>query len=256
MLTSKKTAAGTIRDKNQDFVLIDVSAGFAMVVDGTGPNGSGAARLLAQRILESLRANSHVFSGSEASDRLGRTICEEGESISALYPFSIAGFAAIWIHRGQVALAQSGKSSIISNLKPAFKKGKETPGISTASLPATAEAKFILSSEGLNFAYKNDYLKNIIETVLADFKPEQIQFFWNEAEKIYDGDDRSMVTIQIQSADLDLGVPHEIELFTDVDRQFAIPLWLPASFLGGFGLFALYMAKKVFGIIKAFKSQT
>lgn len=256
MLSSHKTAAGTIREKNQDFVLIDESAGFAIIVDGTGPNGSGAARLLAQRTLESLRANSHVYSGAEAANRLARTICEEGTGVAALYASCIAGFAAIWVHRKQIALAISGKCIISSNLKPAFKSYKENPGISVASMPAQAETAFILSSEGLNFAYKNDYLKNIIETVLADFKPEQIQFFWNEAEKIYDGDDRSMVTIQIQSADLDLGVPHEIELFTDVDRQFAIPLWLPASFLGGFGLFALYMAKKVFGIIKAFKSQT
>jgi hypothetical protein len=90
--------------------------------------------------------------------------------------------------------------------------------------------------------------------LLGDFDKDKLQFFWNEAGSFYDGDDRSMALICLQKSDETLGNPKEIELFTDFDRQFSIPLWAPIAAGTGLGAFALYLGKKAYNKLKFAKS--
>jgi hypothetical protein len=52
------------------------------------------------------------------------------------------------------------------------------------------------------------------------------------AAGLYDGDDRSIVLIKIDPADLKAGEARELELIEHYNRQISFPIWLPLSLAG------------------------
>jgi serine/threonine protein phosphatase PrpC len=254
MKTFSLCATGTIRERNQDSLLIDSSLGLAIIVDGTGPNGAQAAQRVAAQVINFIKENAHVFSAQEAVERLSTTICRTAEAIEQEFPQSIAGTAALWIHREQVALSWAGTCKIAANSKLVPAKSRANARVFELSQPAAANDCYILLSEGLSSVFTNNYLNELAHELLGDFDKDKLQFFWNEAGSFYDGDDRSMALICLQKSDETLGNPKEIELFTDFDRQFSIPLWAPIAAGTGLGAFALYLGKKAYNKLKFAKS--
>lgn len=253
MLTNSFTAPGTIREKNQDYIQIDSDLRLVLIVDGKGTNGLEAAKLMSELVSSDIRANSHVYTAEEANDRLIRSICESGKTISETMPNSIAGFASLWLHRGIAALAWSGKCRIETAATLTANVSQEHSNIFHATLESKPNMTFLLASEGLNFAFSNNFLNNLVKELLTNFSQETLRMFWSQSRDVYDGDDRSLVLISLDPSDLKAGIPKEVELFSEIDRQFTIPLWLPASIFSALGVAGLLVLRKIFLLYKRFK---
>lgn len=255
MLVFTRSEAGTIRELNQDALLVNKAARLVAIADGTGPEGVAAAPALLEIFAGHLCENAHVFSTEEAPERLAASLAFARARISATMPDSIAGFAAIWIHREQAALAWHGSCRAGTRPTPHGIPAQSDRGIKTATLPTRMAARFFLVSEGLAGTFSDNYRKNLLDDLLADFSPDKLDFFWSEANRIYDGDDRSLIFLELDKTDLTAGNPKEIELFTDFDRQFSIPLWAPASLAAAMALFAAFMARKLYLVYQSISQQ-
>ncbi len=249
MLISSLTAAGTIREHNQDAVHLDRKNRLGLLADGKGADGSSAARLLLQLLATSLLENSFLFSAEEGQERLAEFAAAALAETNAEYPAGIDGFAAIWIHRGKANLLWHGNCLIAANKKFTGKPHLTMPAIKSTSLDFCLDDHFIMVSEGISAALQDNYLKNLLEDLQHRFSPEKLQFFWNEAAIRYDGDDRTIVAIRLEESDLSAGQPKEIVLFTDFDRQFSIPLWLPAGISAFFSILGLFVARKMYKLL-------
>jgi serine/threonine protein phosphatase PrpC len=236
MLTDLHNGTGTIREKNQDSYAFINEAGLAMVVDGSGPEGSVASELVLKKALKYIKENAHVFSESEAPFRLCEAVYKACFEIEQRSADSIAGTAALWIHRGQVSLCYSGTCSIIADKKLAPVRSKEFQDFFRLSLPVKTDATFALLSEGLTRALDEQYIKELLYDLLRKYDQNKLERFWLETEEFYNGDDRTLILARLEEADKNLGVCREIVLSTEIDREFSIPLWtLPA----GAGLLAI-----------------
>lgn len=251
MLVSSLTAAGTIREQNQDSILLNRDARLVLLADGTGPEGSNAARSLLQKISAELLANAHVYAGEEACRRL----VEAFKQMQPDFHEAIAGFAGFWVHRGQVATVWQGSCRVLANQNFIGTPDQEDESLKSAIFNAGESDRYILFSEGVDAALKDNYLHNLLNDLRQTFSSERLQFFWNETAVRYDGDDRSIVSVCLEKSDLSAGNPKELVLFTDFDRQFAIPLWLPASISALLSLIGLFLAKKVFTRLRSLQPQ-
>ncbi|MFZ5952939.1 MAG: hypothetical protein ACOYXC_19705 [Candidatus Rifleibacteriota bacterium] len=245
-----QTAAGSIRDHNQDFWLINEKAGLAMVADGTGPDGARAAAELLNLASALLLENAHVFSAEEAPQKLAEAFAETQKRNGAHLTESIKGFAAIWLHRQQISLVWSGSCRVESAARFCGKIADRIPEIRLVSLPVQPGSAFMLSSEGVVMALNNQYFSGLAHDLCLKPGSEKFEFFWKELARDYDGDDRTLLLIDIEEADRKLGCPKEIELFTDFDRQFSIPLWLPASLGAIFSVTGLWLLRKIYFTLK------
>ncbi|GEM_PF-1282084 len=245
-----RTATGAIRDHNQDFWLINERGGLAMIADGTGPEGALAAKELLQLSSDLVLENAHVFSAEEAPQKLAEAFADTQKRNGAHLIDSIKGFAALWIHRQQISLVWSGSCRVESAARFCGKIADRIPNIRLVSLPVEPSAAFMLSSEGVALALKNQYFAGLTHDLCREPVGEKLEFFWSELERDYDGDDRTMLLIEIESTDRSLGCPKELELFTDFDRQFSIPLWLPASLGAIFSMTGLWLLRKVYLSLK------
>jgi hypothetical protein len=250
MFSSSQTAAGSIRECNQDAILVDKNFRFAVIIDGKGINGTQASDMLANVILLRLKENSYLFSAFEVKKRILQVLEQSVEEIEEKYPGSFAGMALVWVHAGVVGMVQAGRCRIMASAPSVFETivGKED--YSYAEHLAEANNHYLLTSEGFAFSFSEKKLKNLIKDFILNFSKEKLQNFWTEAADIYDGDDRSLVFLTLDKADLDVGKKREIELFTDIDRQFSFPVWLPVSIVGALGIFGLFVSRKLLAIFK------
>ncbi|GAB4269167.1 MAG: hypothetical protein Kow0029_05040 [Candidatus Rifleibacteriota bacterium] len=253
MICSSLTAPGTIRERNQDYLLVAEEMGMAVLADGVGPNGEKSAELLARTFSSAIREFAHLYSADEALTRLCREFSSALENIYQTYPASIEGFASLWVHRGKISLLRFGKSRILCNSPLSEQKSSEYPDIFATSMKCRERLNFLLISEGIAAGLTDKYLDNLSKEVMLNPTGENLQLFWNEAAIRYDGDDRSMIAISIEKADASIGEPHELVLCTDLDRQYSIPLWIPASIMSGLGIVSLFVAKKVFSVVKTLR---
>lgn len=249
MLISSLTAAGSIREQNQDAAHLDRKNRLALLADGKGPDGNAAARCLLQHFASGLLENAFLFSAEEGQQRLVEFAAEAFAKVEAEYPASIDGFAAVWGHRGLINLLWQGKCLIAANRKFIGKPHLSVPGLKCASMSIEASDHFIMVSEGISAALNDNYLQNLLEDLQHRFSPERLQFFWNEAATRYDGDDRTIVAVRLEKGDISAGQPKEIVLFTDFDRQFSIPLWLPAAISAFFSMLGLFVARKMYKLL-------
>ncbi|MEW6708577.1 MAG: hypothetical protein AB1403_02050 [Candidatus Riflebacteria bacterium] len=250
MKCQSQTATGSIRDHNQDFWLINEKAGLAMISDGTGPEGARAAKELLKLASGLLLENAHVFSAEEAPQKLAEAFAEAQKRNGTHLTESIKGFAALWLHRQQISLVWSGSCRVESAARFCGKIADRIPEIRLVSLPIQPGAAFMLSSEGVALALTNQYFAGIVHDLCREPVGEKLDFFWSELARDYDGDDRTMLLIEVESTDRNLGCPKEFELFTDFDRQFSIPLWLPASLGAIFSMTGLWLLRKAYLSLK------
>lgn len=251
MLISWLTEAGSIREHNQDAVYFDSKRHLALLADGKGPDGSIAARYMLQHWSAGLLENAFFFSDEEGQRRLAEFAIEALAQTETEYPSSIDGFAAIWIHRGKVNLLWHGNCLIAGNRKFTGIPHLTMPAIKSVSLDFCQNNHFFMFSEGIKVALQNNYLKNLFEDLKHRFSFDKLQFFWNEAALSYDGDDRTIVAIQLEKSDQSVGEAKEMVLFTDFDRQFSIPLWLPLAISMFFSMLGLFAATKIYKLLNS-----
>lgn len=252
MLVSSLTAAGTIREQNQDCILLNRDARLVLLADGTGPDGSNAASSVLQKVSAEILENAHVYAGGEEACR---RMVEAFKKIQPGLHGAVAGFAGVWIHRGKVAVVWQGSCRALANHNFIGTPDQDDESLKSAIFNAGESDRYILLSEGVEAALKDNYLHNLLSDLRVNFSGERLQFFWNETAVRYDGDDRSIVSICLEKSDLCAGNPKELVLFTDFDRQFAIPLWLPASISALLSLIGLFLAKKVFTRLRSLQPQ-
>lgn len=250
MQVSSLTAAGTIREQNQDSIFINKEARLVLLADGTGPDGQQSTREVLPQIATEIIAHAHVFSGTEAPERLARALIFAEQAVEEHFPRSIAGIAALWVHRGQIALAWKGSCRIFTGHSFVGTPHPADPQLKTTSLKVCGNERLILLSEGIVAALRDNYLQNLLNDVLKKHTPEKLQFFWNEAAVRYDGDDRSIVSLCLDKSDLTAGNPKELVLFSDFDWQFSFPLWLPAALSAFLSLVGLFVARKAYNLVK------
>ena len=250
MFSSSQTAAGSIRECNQDAILVDKNFRFAVIVDGKGFNGTEASNSLANNLLLRLKENSYLFSSSEVKNRILQVLDQCIEELKEKYGNFFAGIALVWIHDGIVGMLYSGRCKVTSSKKGVFQEVDGREGIYYFEHVAAENNHYIMTSEGFSFSFNDQKLQKYISGFLQDFSKEKLQNFWIEAANVYDGDDRSLVFLTLDKSDLDAGKKREIELFTDIDRQFSFPVWLPVSIVGAFGVVGLFISRKLLTIFK------
>ncbi|MGM0598888.1 MAG: hypothetical protein ACQETH_03615 [Candidatus Rifleibacteriota bacterium] len=250
MISSSLTAAGSIRECNQDAVLVDRNFRFAVIVDGKGINGSQAAHLLANDILLKLKEDSYLYSAAEVKKRIFEVFRQSTEELEAKYAGSVAGTVFVWVHAGVVAMLYSGRCRVTSSATDVFQKVEGNEGLFYCEHSADVNKHYLLTSEGFAFSFAEEKLKRLVKCFMQDFSREKLQNYWAEAANIYDGDDRSLIFLTLDKTDIDAGKKRELELFTDIDRQFSFPVWLPLGLAGAMGVLGLFISRTFITILK------
>lgn len=247
MIIATCSQAGTIRDHNQDVILVDAKLRLAIITDGNGPQGKAAAELAAKAIWARINEIAPVTSGPESEHRLQEAIELAAQSCAAeLSMTSVAEPAAIWVNRGVVAGVASGHCAIATDID----EWKMLMSRSF-SFPVQAGKNYLLCSEGITAIYRkaeklpvNYKLGNRSESSESN-EQAQLEAFAQQAAATYDGDDRSAILIRLDKSDITAGEPHEIELFENYNKEYNFPLWAPLAAAVGIAASSLFAAFKL-----------
>ena len=244
--------AGSIREDNQDCLLIDSELHLAIIADGHGPTGKAAAKLIAFKICQRLSEIAAVTGGDENLHRLheafelARKLCSEQFSAD-----DICDIAAVWINRGTVAVFATGACRLLTN-HPGIRDWQEQREFAMAVSPGMS---LLLTSEGAAAALSSQQLQPVLNTLLNEEEAEQhFADFSQQATTVYDGDDCSAILLRLETADLTAGIPHELELFEHYSREYSFKLWQPLSLAGCVGIAAVAAALKLKPVIDRLKS--
>lgn len=247
MITVSTTQTGSIREQNQDYLLIDSKINLAIIADGSGPDGMQAAETVSRAIWERIREVAPVTAGVENEARLaeaiemGRSNCEP-----LTYGPNNVEVAALWVNRGIVAVTAGNRCAFSSSAN-----GWQLQTQKQLTLPVQPGQFFLLCSEGLAFSPGSETSQNLS---LFDFTAqvpseetltEKLQAFVGSVAQQYDGDDRSAILVCLEKSDITAGEPHELELFEHLNKEYSFPLWAPLAAAAGAAASGLYAFLKI-----------
>lgn len=238
MLAVTHIATGSIREQLQDCFLVDDSLRLLIVADGHGPGGLTAAQKAIDIVVQRMREVAAITSPGENAMRLEEALNMALDSFND--SDSKANLAMVFINRGMVAAAASGQCVVlnwcIADLKPVIVKNR------IATWPVQEKQNILLGSEG--FVKILDH-SEITDLLLAadEVNSDLIQSLADQADKLYDGDDRCIILLQTDKADLKAGEPRELELFEHYHREISMPLWAPLAVGAGLSTVAALLAK-------------
>lgn len=239
---------GSIRDENQDYLLIDHALRLAIIADGHGVAGKELAERTATAIFQRLREIAPVTGSDENQYRLQEAY---DLAISAAQPDVAAGtfcdIAAVWINRGIAAVFASGTCRLLSALP-----GQNWLEQREFAIPVEAGVAIMLVSEGAAAALSSQQLQPSLNSMLTSTDAESFAAFEQQATSVYDGDDCSAILLRLDQSDL--RIPHEIELFEHYNRTYSCKLWLPLALAAGAGLASLAAVRKLKPLIDRVKS--
>jgi len=242
---------GSIREDNQDHLLINSDLRLAIIADGHGPVGKIVAEFTARTIHQHLSEVSPVTGSDENLYRL----CEAYRLAQKLgdeqfNTQNLCDIAAIWINRGTVAVLATGACRLL-NAQPNTSDWQEQREF---VIPASSGMSLLLTSEGAAVALSSHQLQPALNSLLEYTDSESFANFSQQTSDVYDGDDCSAILIRREASDLTAGIPHELELFEHYNRTYSFKLWQPLALAGGVGLTAAAAAFKLKPIIDRFKS--
>lgn len=242
---------GSIREQNQDVLLIDEKLHLAIMVDGSGPQGREAAEQAARAIWLRISDIAHVTSAGESVARLNEAIESAVLTVSDRFgAATTVSPAAIWVNRGIVSAVVRGHCAMATG-----NDGWQPNSGQTGSWPVQSGQRFALMSEGIATLCRDArYLSSsfpanagtVDDDETADDENRLSEFARQTAE-LYDGDDRTMIMIRIEKSDLTAGEMHELELFEHYNKEYSFPVWAPLAAAAGIaasGLFAAFKLRK------------
>jgi len=247
MLLSQQYSTGTIRETFQDHLLVDQQLYLAVAIDGTGPEGLNDAVKAAENARSFLNSISHVTSADEVLPRLCQSLTDVSADAATLK--NVSGKAAIWLHRGRIAVLVSGTCS--AAIRKSAKEKWQIIKNDTLDLAITAEMLVLIGTEGFSRISDN---RSLLETLDACIfgNPETLARLNEKAGSIYEGDDRSLILIETEEADKKAGEPHELELFEHFNREFKFRLWAPLTLLATASAASLLLAKRLLKLWRNF----
>lgn len=251
MQTQSFSQVGSIREDNQDYLLVDSELRFAIVADGDGAIGKSLAKQTATAIHQRLREIAPVTGGDENLHRLKEALELARQALTTENAArSRCDIAAIWINRGTAALLATGTCRLLSSSASSddWREQREF------ALPVSADTSLLLASEGTATALNSQQLLPALNSILSQDDPESFAAFEQQTTAVYDGDDCSALLIRLDASDLTAGIPHEIELFEHYQREYSFKLWMPLAIAAGTGLIGLAAARKLKPVIKSLKS--
>lgn len=242
----QSSTTGTIRDCIQDSILIDRQLNMAAVIDGTGPAGESAAIAASQTSLGFLRSIFHITGPEEVLSRLQESF---GQPQKDLNETAVSGKAAIWIHRGRLAVFASGTciAAIRTSAGTRWKLLKND----SFETQVTPEMLVILGTEGFCRIAEHQKIQETLDECIYG-NQETLLRLSSAADSIYEGDDRSLLLIETANDDLKAGEPHELELFEHYNREFKFPLWAPLSLLAAASAGSLFLIRRIFRLWQKF----
>ncbi len=243
--------AGSIREDNQDYLLIDSELRLAIIADGDGAVGKRLAEQTATAIHQRLREIAPVTGNDENLHRLKEALELAEKSLAAQNTArSRCDIAAVWINRGTAALLTTGTCRLLSSTADSgeWREQREF------ALPVNAGTSLLLVSEGAATALSSQQLQPVLNNLLLPTDPENFAAFEQQTTAVYDGDDCSALLIRLDASDLTAGIPPEIELFEHYNREYSFKLWQPLAIAAGAGLVTLAAARKLKPIIDRFKT--
>jgi serine/threonine protein phosphatase PrpC len=249
MITASVSHAGTIREDNQDYLLVDRKLCLAVLADGSGADGRVAAENIANAVLARINEIGPITSGHENAYRLNEAIelAVKNADQNGVMASSLS-IAVLWANRGVLAAVARGSCALASAAENwSLKKNSEF------SLPVQPGQSFILCSEGIAAAAPVEKLRAFAGAIEEKGPPDlldlqqQLETLSTDLAQNYDGDDRSVVMVFLENSDISAGQPHEIELFEHYNKEYTIPLWAPIAAAAGAAastFFALYKLRK------------
>lgn len=242
MQTLIRSLPGTIRDNNQDVVLVSNSPKLALIVDGAGKEGRVIAEFLADNIKENLLKKEPTIDSREAHKILLTVV---NNSLNAdPEKFAYISLCALWIIRSHVAAVFKAPCKVegFETSSEAFSDNKFNACLQTLKVGQ----KFIIYSEGVNLCRSDAEIIELKKRLLSDNCEcsEGLEKILKRAREIYDGDDVSIVLVTTEKQD---GLyAREIVLETHFDKSFSFSLWVPVVIVFSALLSALPFIKKAF----------
>ncbi len=248
MITAAISQPGTIREQNQDYLLIDAKLCLAIVADGSGPQGLQTAEAAARGIWNRINDVAPVTGSNEVEYRLkeavelaraGLTADSKTSSGNEYVPETVS-LAAVWINRGVLAAFADGHCAIACS-----DRLWQLQSNASLAVPIQPGQAFLICSEGFS-APMSGRLTHQASPVLpegqisAENLQTALEAFAGEVARAYDGDDRSAILISLEKRDLTAGEPHELELFEHYNREYRFPIWAPLLAAAGSALSALF----------------
>ena len=251
MLAQSFSQTGSIREDNQDHLLIDPELRLAIIADGHGAAGKVLAEQTAVAMHQRLREIAPVTGGDENLYRLSEAYELACQTVtSQTGNNNRCDIAAAWISRGTAAVFATGTCRLLTSL-PDNNEWREQREF---ALPVGDGMSIILVSEGAAAALSSLQLQPALNSMLAQTDAESFTTFANQTTAVYDGDDCSAILLRLDSSDLTAGTPHELELFEHYNRSYSCKLWVPLSLAGCVGLAALATASKLKPLLNRIKN--
>ncbi len=249
MITASVSQAGSIREQNQNYLLVDARLHLAILSDGRGPNGRTVAETVARELWKRIDEIAPVTSGHENESRLNEAVELAKAACNNMdMQADNVSVSAIWLNRGIIAAITNGRCALAQSSSDWTLQRN-----SGLSLPVQPGQAFMLCSEGISALTAGKPVATFVinpsdsRQTSEESLQRQLENFVNELALTYDGDDRSAILIFLESSDISAGEPHELELFEHYNKEYTIPLWAPIAAAAGAtasGVYALYKLKK------------
>ncbi|GAB1355547.1 hypothetical protein MASR1M12_42920 [Erysipelotrichia bacterium] len=243
MITAAISQPGTIREQNQDYLLIDARLRLAIIADGSGPRGLQAAEIAARSIWNRINDIAPVTGSNEVEYRLQEAVEQANTASDNDLGFGTVSIAAVWVNRGVLAAFTNGHCAVACSINQ-WQLQRDT----TLAIPVQPGQAFLLCSEGFSAPMAARLMHQASPAlpegqISAENLQTALEAFAGEIARAYDGDDRSAILISLEKSDLTAGEPHELELFEHFNKEYRFPLWAPLLAAAGSalsGLLALF----------------
>ncbi|MFZ2960833.1 MAG: hypothetical protein WA705_28480 [Candidatus Ozemobacteraceae bacterium] len=266
MLIWKKSEPGSIREENQDVLLIRDDQGMAILADGRGHSGreaaGAAAEALARRLtaLQALARPDTAMAGVEDAIRDTRAeIARRGLGRPGLGETGVDLAVAVIIE-GKLMLGRTGPTGMLARI------GDDLVQLEPVGLPTLAAASGV--DPDLNDTGKaaipsspppgtdrplvggpfpvqpGDWILVcsqglLVSQPLCEIAPlaglmhretdDIAEALFRRAGARYDGDDRTLTVLRLLPNDLKKRRSEDVILETHIDKKFSMPLWMPLA---------------------------
>jgi len=286
MLIWQRSEAGSIREENQDRVVISEAEGVFVLADGTGPNGGELAEAGARDLARRLARVAAQCRPDDGPQRVGealdacRAALDRQQLLNPQRSPAKVDFAAAVIVEGHLVIGRFGPCGLMSRcsdqlyaLEPDRPAAPASPTLGSAAVPGAVGAtetepvvlveKVRRPSVGGPFPLvPGDWLLACSQGVLASQALEGLtplaaglhqegeeiaEAVFRKVSHLYDGDDRTMVLLRFLPADLKTRLSRDEVIETHVDKRISMPLWVPLGFLAGLAGLVLLVGRALLG---------
>lgn len=245
-----KSVAGTIRESNNDYVLINHHLGLLVLVGGVMNKDQEHSRSIAEYLETSLKDSHSSVSTEDADYRLNEEITKTSRKFSVTGTESF--IVAMWLVDGILLKASIGNVGIFNisenSISLLCKVQIPSSQIDSEKFKVTRNSSILIVSEGIVRAINLKDLRNKLEIISRhELQPNKII---EMATSYYDGDDLTAILINFSEKDTQKNTPEEIILKTHFDKKITMKIWQPLALIAGVFVTLLYLARKIYLSIK------